>query len=82
MLAAGGSGGRNEIKIFEAPKNSESETIGELEGGFKPTFTITDFQGGVNTSDFSNKSDRLLVGTAGGLVAGFRLKVHHDLILN
>ena len=65
-MAAGGSEGRNEVKFFEAADDAH----------FKPTFVIADFATGVTCSDFSAKGDRLVVGTAGGLVAGFRLKIN------
>lgn len=49
ILAAGGTGGRNEVKFFEAAYNEEVDSTEEgiFGGGFKASFSITDFSGGV-----------------------------------
>jgi hypothetical protein len=46
VLAAGGTGQRNEIKFFEAPPG-ENEAPGSLTGGFRGTHRIDEFPGGV-----------------------------------
>ncbi len=77
ILAAGATGGRNEVKFFEAQQSEEELEQGSFSaGGFKPTYTITDFAGGVQTLDFSYKTNRLVVGTASGMVACFKLKLN------
>lgn len=48
ILAAGATGGRNELKFFESIPE-ENEVFGEenLSANFYPTYCITDFSGGV-----------------------------------
>jgi hypothetical protein len=79
MLAAGGSGGRSEVRFFEASSVTESEPIGELSGGFRSTHHIDGFPGGVQSIDFSYKSNKLAVGTANGFVGSFRLRVSETM---
>ena len=82
ILAAGGTGGRNELKFFESGVyfDEESEQASQnnyLHGQFKETYAITEFEGGVQTMDFAHKSNKVAVGTAKGLVASFKLKLNY-----
>ncbi len=63
ILAAGGSGDRNEIKFFEAGSVTEAEPVGEYAGGFRSTHHIDGFPGGVQAIDFSYKSNKVAVAT-------------------
>jgi hypothetical protein len=75
ILAAGGTGGRNEVKFFEAPPNAD-DSAGALKGDFRGTWGITDFlAGGVQSLDFSHKTNRIAIGTAGGTLACFRMRI-------
>jgi WD40 repeat protein len=73
ILAAAGAGGRNEIKFFE------SKAADKDEGGYKSTHYINEFPGGIYSMDFSQRSNKVAVGTAGGLVASFRLRVSEKM---
>ena len=77
MCAVGASGGRNEVRFFEADITSDdtTEPNGFCTGGFKPTYAIMDLKGGVQTLDFSYKNNRIVIGTATGVVANFKLKM-------
>jgi hypothetical protein len=79
ILATAATGGRNEVRFFESPFEEQNpDEIGDnnFSGGFKHTYTITDFSGGVQTLDFSYKSNRLLLGTSKGMVCSFKLKLN------
>ncbi|TNV77896.1 hypothetical protein FGO68_gene9685 [Halteria grandinella] len=79
ILAAGCTGGRNEVKFFEA--SGDQDEPGIFTGGFKPSYGLVDFEKGVQCFKFSHKNDRVVVGTAGGLLAGFRMRVEKDMML-
>lgn len=83
ILAAGSTGGRNEVKFFEgvtagldADDDEESDQKrNDLNGPYKPTYSITDINGGVQSLDFSFKNNKLVFGTSKGVVAWFKLKI-------
>lgn len=78
MCAVGGSGGRNEVRFFEADVTADDtteENNGFCTGGFKSTYAIMDLKGGVQSLDFACKNNRIVIGTASGVVANFKLKM-------
>eukprot|EP00347_Sterkiella_histriomuscorum_P002300 403368688 len=77
IIATGATGGRNEVRFFESFLNEDVEEIGQnnLVAGFKSTFSITDFSGGVQCLDFANKSNRIVLGTSKGMICSFKFKM-------
>ena len=49
--------------------------MGEMTGDFRSTHRIDGFPGGVQSLDFSYKSNKIAIGTSGGFVGSFRLRV-------
>ena len=76
ILAVGATGGRNEVKFFESGLTEEDQTeAGMCSANFKPTYAIMDLKGGVQSIDFSYKSNRIVLGNSNGTVASFKLKI-------
>ena len=80
ILAAGATGGRNEVRFFEGPSLTADESEpSTLLGNFRATHRLDSFPGGVLSLDFSHKSNKIAVGTLEGFVASFRLRVSESM---
>lgn len=68
------------MKLFESHLSEGEEATGIYEGVFKPSYSLVDFEKGVQCVEFSHKTDRMMIGTAGGLVAGVKLRIGRDMV--